>query len=591
MCGIAGIIYRDPRQIVDNDLLVRMARTLAHRGPDDESIYSADGVGLAMRRLSIIDLAGGRQPLSEESGQILVMQNGEIYNYVELQQELRAAGHQLRTDSDTEVIAHLYEEDPQRFAERLNGMFALVVFDRRTRSVTLARDRFGKKPLYVHENSERVVFASELKALVDTGLVPRRLDPAALHDYLTFNFVPLPRTIVEGIRHIAPASCATIADGRITERRYWRLAPARVAADEAGPRIRELLEDSVALRLRADVPVGVYLSGGVDSSSTAWAVAHRSGRSVRAFTIGFDAMGFDETAEATAVANALGLSIEVLRSDADLLADLPTVMRYADQPHGDASFLPMLELARAARRHVKVVLSGEGADEIFGGYRWHASAPYNTRDPWEDVRARVEMNAVFGHDDKRALYTSRVPAEIAARDSALLVRDTLATAPELDRANETLYVDLAVLLPGNNLVKADRMGMSCGLEIRCPFMDYRMVELAFGIPGDQKIQNGVGKIPLRQAMAGVLPDGAAWREKRMFAVPMTDWLRSRMDAQLDALVRGDAPVTGELLAVEELRRLADEHRSGRADHTRKLRALIALDAWARGQTVSATSRI
>jgi asparagine synthase (glutamine-hydrolysing) len=387
--------------------------------------------------------------------------------------------------------------------------------------------------------------------------------------------------MVEGIRHVPPATCVTIAEGRITERRFWRLSPDRAGAEDPGPRIRALIEDSVALRLRADVPVGVYLSGGVDSSSTAWAVARKSGKAVRAFTIGFDALGFDETGEATKVANALGLPIEVLRSDADLLAELPAVMRYADQPHGDASFLPMLELARAARRHVKVVLSGEGADEIFGGYRWHASAPYNTRDRWDDVRERFEANAVFRHDEKRVLYGSRFPAEVASRDSAELVRDTLASAPELDPTNESLYVDLAVLLPGNNLVKADRMGMSCGLELRCPFMDYRLVELAFGIPGDRKIRDGVGKIPLREAMAEVLPDGAAWREKRMFAVPMTGWLRERMRPQLDALLAGDAPVTGDLLARDELRRLVDEHGSGRADHTRKLRALVALDAWAR----------
>jgi asparagine synthase (glutamine-hydrolysing) len=362
--------------------------------------------------------------------------------------------------------------------------------------------------------------------------------------------------------------------------------------EEAAPRIRDLLEDSVGLRLRADVPVGVYLSGGVDSSSTAWAVARTSDRPVRAFTVGFDALGYDETGDAASVAAALGLPIEVIRSDADLLADLPAVMRFADQPHGDASFLPMLELARAARRHVKVVLSGEGADEIFGGYRWHASAPYSQRARWEEVRERVESNAVFRHEEKLALYSTRVPADVASHDSAELVRDTLAAAPELDPTNETLYVDLTVLLPGNNLVKADRMGMSCGLEVRCPFLDYRLVELAFGLPGHTKIRDGVGKIPLREAMSGVLPPGAAWREKRMFAVPMTEWLRRPDLPMLDALLAGDAPVTGELLSRDEVRRLVDEHRSGGADHTRKLRALVALDAWARlPQPAGATSRI
>lgn len=560
-----------------------MARTLAHRGPDDQSVYVADGVGLVMRRLSIIDVEGGKQPLTDESGRVVVMQNGEIYNYRELADDLRRAGHSFRSRSDTEVIAHLYEDDPVGFVRRLNGMFALVVLDRTTRTVVLARDRFGKKPLFIHHDEERVVFASELKTLLETGLVPDDMDPIALHDYLTFNFVPLPRTIVSGVRHVLPATVVTIIDGDITERHYWRLEPADVDPDEMGDRIRDLLHDSVSLRLRADVPVGVYLSGGLDSSAVAWAVSDVSRQRVRAFTIGFDAAEFDETSAAAAVAKHLSLPLEVIHSEADLLADLPTVMYYADQPHGDASFLPMLVLARAARQHVKVVLTGEGADEIFGGYRWHGAAPYNTSDAWAVVRTRVESNAVFCHDEKLALYGPDFPPDAAARDSTEVVRHALESAPSLDPLNETLFVDLTVLLPGNNLVKADRMGMSCGLELRCPFLDYRLVELAFGIPGSAKVRNGLGKNPLRAAMAGYLPAETVWREKRMFAVPMRDWLRRDDLGPLNALLSGDGPLVGGILSRNEVRRLVTEHRSHHADHTRKLRALLALDVWARGR--------
>lgn len=573
MCGIAGVAYRDPRRPVDLAIARAMVDAIRHRGPDGDGWYSAPGVALGMCRLSIIDPEGGDQPLHDESGRIAVVHNGELYNYRELRESLAAKGHTLRTRSDTEVAAHLYEDLGERFPTALNGMFAIALFDARARRLVLARDRVGEKPLFLYEDAEKLVFGSEIKALLASGLVTGELDPAAIHDYLSFNFVPPPGTAFRGIRHLPPATTVVFDQDGTRERRYWRLEP---RAPAGAGELRALLEDSVSLRLRADVPVGVYLSGGVDSSAIAWAVARANGEPVRAFHVAFPGTRHDERAGAAAVARGLSLPLDVVAGDASLYALLEDAQRHADQPHGDASFLPMLALARRAREHVKVVLTGEGADEIFGGYSWSASAPYNTHDPWEAVRARFEASAVFTAEGKAALCAE----PLGRRDSAELLRATLADAPELDPLSETLYADFALLLPGNNLVKADRMGMAFGVELRCPFLDHRLIELAFGLAGEAKVSGGVGKRALREALRDVLPDGAAERPKRLFALPAGEWLRGRASALLDRLVERPAPPLDRWLRRDAVARLAAEHRAG-IDHGRKLRALVALDAWAR----------
>jgi asparagine synthase (glutamine-hydrolysing) len=579
VCGIAGIHYFDPRRTVDESTVRRMVESINHRGPDDDGYLFAAGTGIGMRRLSIIDIAGGKQPLGNEDGGVRVFQNGEIYNYIELAAELRARGHRIATWSDTEVIAHLYEDEAEAFPRRLSGMFAIALLDIARRRLVLARDRFGKKPLFLYQDDEKLVFASEIKAILVSGLVRTKVDPAAVYDYLSYNFVPLPQTVFEGIRHVPPASVLMFDDRRATEHRYWKLDLSQGGPfdDDLERRFIEEFQRSVEFRLRADVPVAVFLSGGVDSSSVAWAASRASTKPVIAFNVSFDLPEYDEASSAKAVADSLGLPLRLLRADETSLSDFGTVMWHCDQPHGDASFLPMLKLARAAQKEVKVVLTGEGADEVLGGYAWHVAAPYNSHDAWPEVMARFDANAVFGEEEKRAICRRELAAGFAP--SALLVRDVLETVPTADPITQTLVVDLALLLPGNNLVKADRMGMACGVELRCPFLDHRFVELAFTIRGSDKIRGGQGKLPLRTMIASELPS-AAWRAKRIFGVPMREWLRGEGGRLLDAMLNDPTPLLERWFDRDVLRALIVEHRSG-ADRTRKLRALVALDVWYR----------
>jgi asparagine synthase (glutamine-hydrolysing) len=582
VCGIAGVYEHDPRTPVAPAAIRQMVDAIRHRGPDDDGFFFADGVGLGMCRLAIIDVAGGTQPLCDESGDVVVIQNGEIYNYRELRADLEAAGHRFVTASDTEVIAHLYEDRGAAFPQALNGMFAIALFDRKRRRLVLSRDRLGKKPLFVRVDAAGVLFGSEMKSLLGSDRVKTTVDLAALHDYLSFNFVPGPGTIFSGIRQVAPGATLVAEDGGVSERPYWELraGPARPWTDAGRAELRALFLDAVALRLRADVPVGLYLSGGVDSSAVAWAVAAAEHGPTDAFAIGFDGPEFDETAGATEVARSLGLPLHVMRAGDELLSTLPEVIHHAEQPHGDASFLPMLALARAASRSLKVVLTGEGADETLGGYGWHAAAPYNTRDPWAVVRDRFESHAVFRHDEKLALERGALRQAGGERDSAEVVRAQLERARDADPLSQTLFVDTALLLPGNNLVKADRMGMACGLELRCPFLDHRMVELAFSIPGDERIAGGITKRPLREMLASELPVAAA-RPKRMFGVPLREWFRSS-DHPLLRLLTAERPERlDEWIDPRAVDGLLAEHRSGGADHTRKLRALLALAVWTR----------
>ena len=425
-----------------------------------------------------------------------------------------------------------------------------------------------------------MLFASELKSLLGTDGFRTSVDLASLHDYLSFNFVPGPATMFSGIRQVAPGAALVAEGGAVSERPYWELRAGPTRPLDAARRdaLRALFLDAVALRLRADVPVGLYLSGGVDSSAIAWAVAAAKHGPTEAFAIGFDGPEFDETPGATEVARALGLPLHVLRAGDELLSTLPDVIRHAEQPHGDASFLPMLALAREASRSLKVVLTGEGADETLGGYSWHAAAPYNTRDPWDAVRERFETHAVFRHDEKLTLERGALRQVGADRDSAAVVRAELDRARAADPIAQTLFVDTALLLPGNNLVKADRMGMAHGLELRCPFLDYRLVELAFTISGDQRVAGGVTKRPLRDLLAPELP-AAAERAKRMFGVPLRDWLRSSEHPLLRLLGEDRPAPMDEWVDPREIARLREEHRSGTADHTRKLRALLALAVW------------
>ena len=572
MCGIAGVFSFEPGSSIQSDTISRLLAPMGHRGPDEAGQLCDGAVGVGMCRLSIIDVEGGHQPVYNEDGSVAAVLNGEIYNYLEIRQELISKGHTFRTASDTEVIVHLYEDLGDRFPEKLNGMFAIAVFDRRLRRLLLVRDRVGEKPLFVYQDAKRFMFASEIKAILASSVVERAVDPAALRHYLALNYVPAPLTMFRGIRQLLPATVVSIEPGRISERIYWKLPlEPEIARDERQTReeIRELFYDSVRLRLRADVPVGVFLSGGIDSSAVT--CASRTGNAtLNTFSISFPGEAFDEGPAARRVAQQFATAHHEVVGDPALMIDLPRVVWHCDQPHGDASFLPLYQLSAHARRRVKVVLGGEGADELFGGYEWHGAQP-------AEGEEHLTRMLVF---DSRAQQRLLCPDlwDASPEDPLERFRAAHASASRLDATNRLLFLDFTFLLPGNNLVKSDRMGMAHSIELRSPFLDHRLVELAFSIPGHQKIGAGLNKRCLREAFAEVLPAEVRYRPKQMFRVPMTAWLRTGARAAVEQLLLDNRR---DIVDNDYVQHLLAEHATGTRDHTRKIRSLVALEVWFR----------
>lgn len=576
MCGIAGIVYRDRTRPVERELLQAMVDVMRYRGPDDTGYLLADGVGLAMTRLSIIDCASGRQPIATEDGAISVVQNGEIYNYVELRQELLEKGHRFRTQSDTEVLAHGLEEYGGAFPAMLNGMFAIAAYDRRDRSVMLIRDRLGKKPLYLFQNQQLTAFASEIKCFFAAGLLQPELDRDALDDYLSFNYVPPPLTIYRGIWHMEAGTSLTLRPEATAQGTFWQLQERpSVPETDLVPRFEELLGDAVRIRLRADMPVGVFLSGGVDSAVVAWAASRHAADRVKTFSIGFPGFDVDETEAAAETAQHLGTDHRSQQSDSYMLSDWPRCLWHNDQPHGDTSFLPFMDLCRFASRSMKVALSGEGGDELFCGYDWYLRAIQSATAA--DHRGRFEANAVFTSDDKACLWLTK-PQKPHSYEH---VAHALAQVPFLDPINQMQFVDLRLLLVGNNLVKPDRMGLANSLELRAPMLDYRLVEFAFAVAGESKVRGGRTKSIVKDFLAGKLPAATLQRRKQMFAIPFQHWVRANDYALVrEVLLSAPARDRG-LFDPARVQALVDEHRSGDRDHTRRLRALMAFEIWCR----------
>ena len=599
MCGIAGAIDLSGRPLPPG-LLASMAATLVHRGPDDQGLFEASGVGLANRRLSIIDLAGGHQPFVSDDGQIAVVQNGEIYNHLELAAELDGTPFGCRSRSDTEVLLRLYEQaasgggDPLAFASRLNGMFAVAIHDGRLGITWLLRDRLGVKPLYLAEHQGRLLFGSEIKALLQAG-VPRRLDASALDLLLTFNYVPPPRTLFAGITHLLPGHLARIEAGRLSTHCWWSLAQAaQPAADELDTwqeRFNATLDDAVRLRLRSDAPFGAFLSGGVDSSTVVGLMARHLAEPVRTYAIGFHEAAYDESPFAAAAAARFGCDHTSERVDADMLALWPRAIWHCDQPHGDVSFLPTYRVAELAARSVKMVLTGDGGDELFAGYDKYVSFFGGEGGPASPVQALSDAAFRSHYGQALSVFSAQQRAALYSGCGALAGLQPLppeqALAPlweqlgHLDRLNQALAIDALWLLPGNNLVKPDRMGMAVSLEARTPFLDVRMVELAFAMPGALKLQGGESKWIFKRTVEPLIGRELAYRRKQMFTVPVGEWFKGRLAPQLRDWLLGERTRERALFAPEAVAGLLQEHLSGAANRTRELRLLLAIEIWAR----------
>jgi asparagine synthase (glutamine-hydrolysing) len=606
-----------------------MAQLLRHRGPDDEGevlLTAHDGrtVSLAHRRLSIIDLPGGHQPLTNESGTVQVVFNGEIYNFAALRAELEANGHTFKTRSDTEVLVHLYEEDGLALVDRLRGMFAFALWDSERDRVVLARDRLGVKPLYYAEpsgGSVALAWASELKALLQVPGVDRQVDDEAVAAYLTYLYVPHPKTIVRGARKLPPGHLLVYEEGRARIEPYWSLDPEAAGNEPDAERLWELIDEAVELRLVADVPIGALLSGGVDSSSI---VASASSRRAAfpTFTIVFgrsDERRYDESADARLVANAFGTSHHELEATADLAGLLPTIVRHFDEPFGNPAALVAYAISELTRKHVKVALDGAGADELFAGYerfrglsmlRWYASTPRPLRSlaaaaagvlpestsglhslrrarsfalgPIEPDAAYVSWVRFFDPDARRGLFGAGAAERLReSRPPEAFLHDLFARAPAEDPINRVSFVELQSYLPCNVLEYGDRMSMAHGLETRQPYCDHKLVEYAFALPGSAKLHGRQTKAILRRALEPRLPARPLRKPKRGFNAPIGVWLNRELRGLVDEYLSPEVVRDRGLFRPEAVAQLVESLRTRRRDVSSHVWGLVVLEQWFR----------
>ena len=631
MCGIAGLI--DPRlgKAAIERALQSMTDSIAHRGPDDEGFFVVDGAGIGMRRLSIIDVAGGQQPIASEDGSVQVVFNGEIYNYLELRHGLEQRGHCLSTRSDTEVIAHLYEEKAAGCLEDLRGMFGVAVWDQRRQRLLVARDRLGEKPIFYAHDGQRLLFGSEIKAILAASPELAEPDPAAVLPYFRYGFVPEPGTMFRRIRKLPAGSYLLFERGQLTIAPYWRVTFGETSDDTRNhgqwvEGLDALLEESVRIRLMSEVPLGVFLSGGLDSSTVAAYAQRASGRALKTFTIGFDRPEWDESAAAAEVARHLGTDHHTLMlRERDLSADLPgtvlTLVRHFDEPFGDSSALPTYHVSRLARQHVTVILSGDGGDELFAGYTTYQgirfAESYRRLPDWLGSgmlpalaqTAALHLPAGRRYALQRAarvLRDSRLPFEelylskaaLCDGDTlrALIAPDVLSAAgrggppyppdvaaamssglPELSKAG---YADLRFRLLDDMLVKVDRMSMANSLEVRPPLLDHRLVEFVARMPPDLKLRGLQTKAILREAVQAYLPPSAMRRRKQGFSVPLREWLRTGLSEMVDDYLTGtDARLPDGMFDRCAVGRLIAEHHAGAADHSPAIWLLLNYAAW------------
>ncbi len=634
MCGIAGAVWTSRGQPLPANVLQRMTDALRHRGPDDEGFYNSEvhrtdqdkevpGVALGHRRLSIIDLANGHQPLANEDESIWVIFNGEIYNFRELRHRLEGAGHRFRTASDTEVIVHLYEEEGVDCFSHFNGMFAIALWDAKRRQLVLARDRLGQKPLVYRLENGRMLFASQLKSLLEVPGVSREIDAAALDAYLTYQYVPHPRTIFKGIAKLPPGHVATYRDGRLNVKPYWRPnfnSESNLSVAEASEQLEALLESSVRLRMQSDVPLGAFLSGGVDSSIIVSQMQRLSDRPVQTFSIGFPVAEYDETHYAREVARHLGTDHHELRVEPSAVDVLPKLVWHYDEPLADSSAIPTYIVSRMAREHVTVALSGDGGDELFAGYdryravrlgAWFDRLPQAIRGAltaklWQRLpgsgrqkaisrrakrllqglafspgRRYLEWIAIFNEARRAELYSDAFLAQLPDHDPYAFLDEAFSRSDRRDRVTSTSLADLVTYLPCDLMTKVDVASMAHGLECRQPLLDYRLVEFAASLPLSMKLGARRSKRILVDTFGDRLPPSVRRRRKMGFGVPLDRWFRDDLGAYTREVLLERRATDRGYFQPATVGRLIDEHQQGIFDHSYRLWALLFLELWMR----------
>ncbi|MGH7563414.1 MAG: asparagine synthase (glutamine-hydrolyzing) [Gemmatimonadota bacterium] len=629
MCGIAGIAALPGARPATLEQLREMCRTIAHRGPDDEGFDIEGAVGLGVRRLSVIDVRGGRQPIFNEDRSVRLVFNGEIYNFRELRRRLEGSGHRFASATDGEVIVHLWEDHGPAFVQHLDGMFAIALHDVRRHRLVLVRDRLGIKPLFYAFTGGHLVFGSEIKALLASGLVERRLDVDGLAQFLAWEYVPAPGTLLSGVSKLDAANLLELdlTTGRSSVSRWWDVpVPDRGRGGGDSPVTAGVWEEAVDARIRdsvrsqlvSDVPLGAFLSGGVDSSLVVAAMGE-----ARTFSIGFDDPSYDEVPWSTRVARHLGVdhTAEVLK--ADVLDLIPPLMEFLDDPIGDFSIFPTYLVSRLARRDVTVALSGDGGDELFGGYETYvaqraaslwgrvprffreglvgrASGRISPRpakkglvnkakrflegagrpEDLEHARWRLFLD----EDERLRLFTGEALAHVRTPVGEH-IRRLFREAGDRPRVDRWLYVDLRSYLVDNCLVKVDRMSMACSLEARVPLLDHELVELAFQVPAELKVHRGRTKILLKRVAARHVPSECVYRPKEGFSIPLKHWLRDGLRPLMEDLLSPARLGRGGLFESGEIDRLKREHLEGRANHSHLLWSLMVFEMWRRRWSV------
>jgi asparagine synthase (glutamine-hydrolysing) len=621
MCGIVGKI--DFAGAADREIVQRMCSAVEHRGPDSCGIWCEDGAGLGMQRLAIIDVRGGEQPIFNEDGSVVVVMNGEIYNFQELRARLVGKGHVFSTASDTEVLVHLYEEHGERLVESLRGMFAFAIWDVRKQQLLLGRDRVGKKPLFVARRGTKVWFASEMMALLQDPEIPRVPDPKAIATYLALQYVPHPLTAFAGIEKVPPASTMTVNATEAKSRRYWALdygdEDLRGTRGELEERLRELIWEATRIRLMSEVPLGAFLSGGIDSSAVVAAMAEQTSGPVKTFSIGFSDRDFDELRFARMIAQRFSTDHHEFVVEPDALEIMPKLARHYGEPFADPSAIPSFYLAEMTSRHVTVALNGDGGDESFAGYRRYITSNVMNHVDWlpigfrrlapdlvrplgegkrsDGVRARVQRLARILAVEPHARYAHWMSAfppslrgnvlqpEFLASTNGWLPEDVIGRVWRTSTARGTidrmLDTDVNTYLTDDLLVKMDIATMAYSVEGRSPFLDHHVMEFAAKLPPSLKLHRTSGKVMLKSALRGIVPDEILDRSKMGFGVPLPRWFREELrDLPAERLMGRDSRVH-RYVKPDAVAQLIREHHNGFADHSLRLWVLLQLESWHR----------
>ena len=619
MCGICGISFSDREKSVPETTVRRMCAAITHRGPDDEGVITRGSFGMGMRRLSIIDLVTGRQPISNEDGSVWIVFNGEIYNHQELRRELEKKGHVFQTKTDTEDIVHAYEEYGLDCPTKLNGMFGFAILNLRDQSLFLARDRLGIKPLYYYHDADKFVFGSELKSILQAEDIPREVDLEAFDNFLTFEYIPAPRSIFRNIFKLAPGHSLLLKDGKIKIREYWdvRFEERAASEEELCEQLRELLQDAVKIRLMSDVPLGAFLSGGIDSSAIVALMSREMSLPVKTFSIGFKESSYNESAYARTIARHFNTEHQEFTIEPDALELTEKLVGHLDEPFGDFSIFPTYLVSKMAREFVTVSLSGDGGDELFAGYDTYIAnkmgnaygrLPGSLRNGVRRVLERIpptekkkglinrmkrfdegmRLPADLQHtrwmiflqaEEKAKLYSPDVRQGLAQFDSFGFIRDYFDRAGTSDELDRQLYVDIKTYLVDDILVKVDRMSMATSLETRVPFLDHRFVEFSATIPSNLKLKGKTTKYLLKKAMRDLLPAEILTRGKEGFSIPIKNWLKVELkELMMDVLSREKIKREG-FFNADYVEHLKKEHLDGDENHSHRLWAMMVFGIW------------